>query len=279
MTDKKKEELKFLKESLNIVGFKKCSITPLKSTQLRGTANRKETSTHDPDFKLAIENKIIGVEVTEYYVDAKHSKGGSRSRANETYDDIRKIVNEKAKENSNLKDIYGSLSLKNQKGRPQKAELEKFADDLIRLVAEFIRKNKNFKEKSLVPEDGYSLLKKFLKSVMLQRVSSSILWDITYGGSTGLEEKNLINTIKPKLEKRQKYNYNNFNELWLLVVFGSLFSQVVPRPWAIEDKLRNFDKINRMLKTSYFDKVYLYLRNDKTVFKWPGWIKIEPKSS
>lgn len=268
MTDKKKEELGFLKEFLDIVDLKKCSIAPREPP--------------GPDFAITIENKIIGVgvEVTEYYVDAKHNKGGSCSRANETYDDdIRKIVNEKAKENSNLKDIYGSLSFKNQKGRPQKTELEKFADDLIRLAGEFIRKNKNFKEKSLVPDDGYPLLKKFLKSVMLQRVSFSFSWDITYGGSTGLEEKNLINTIKPKLEKRQKYNYNNFNELWLLVVFGSLFSQVVPRPWAVEDKLRNFDKINRMLKASYFDKVYLYLRNDKTVFKWPGWNKIEPKSS
>jgi hypothetical protein len=267
MADRKKgNELRFLKEFLDIVDLKKCSIALRES----------------PDFEITIENKMIGIEVTEYYIDANHNKG-SLSRANDTYDhdNIMKIVNEKVKKNNNLKGIFGSLSFKNQE-RPKKAELKKFSDDLIKFTAESICKNKNFKEMDLEPTDDYPLLKKFLNLVMLQRMSPPSLWDwdITYCGGISFTEENLMNVIKPKVEKQHRYNHNNFNELWLLVVFGPLFSQAVTPSWDVENKLRNFDKINCMLKTSNFDKVYLYLRSrGNTLFKWPAWIKIKPKTS
>ena len=263
MDNKKKEELLYLKEVLKIIGLKVSKIIPGES----------------PDFRLILGKKTIGAEVTEYYIDAGQKKG-SNSRAVENYDKcVMEIVNEKVQENSNLKGITGSLSFKNQ-DRPKKAELETFSDELIGCAIESISKNKNFKETmDLVLTDAYPMLKKYLLFFTLEKCEFTSLWFLTSVGGISFTEENLINVIKPKIDKATKYKKSGIDELWLLIVCGVLPSQAVTPSWDVDNKLKNFNNLDNILEISSFDKIFLYLRSrGNTVYEWPGWIKGERKT-
>jgi len=261
--DKKKiEEFYYLIETIKIIELKLSEII------IR----------EDPDFILKIGKKTIGAEVRGYYIDAGQKKG-SKARAVEEYDNyIMEMVNEKVKKNSNLKGIMGSFTFKNQ-DRPEKKELTMFIDELIKCAIESINKDKNAKEIGVELTDAHSILKKYLLFFTLNKLPFQ--WSLTRGGSVGFSEENLIKVIQPKIEKTTKYKKSgNFDELWLIVGGGIFYSQVVPPLRFVEDGLKNFNKLDNILKTSGFSKIYLCFRSDnEAVFEWPGWNKIEPKTS
>jgi len=266
MDKKKIEEWYYLNETIEIIGLKVSEII-------------WKCPDHFicPDFILKIGKKKIGAEVTGYYLDAGRKKG-SRLRAVEEYDnDIMEMVNKKVRENSNLKGIRGSFSFKNQV-RPKKTELRTFLDELIRCAIESI--NKNFKESIDVElTDAYPILKKYLLFFRLDKLA--FRWDLTRGGTVDFSEANLIKVIQPKIGKATEYKKSSgINELWLIVGGGIFDSQVVPPLRFVEDGLKNFNKLDSVLKTSGFNKTYLCFRSDnEAVYEWPGWIKIESKTS
>jgi len=264
MDKKKIEEFYYLIETIETIGLKLSEIIVRE----------------DPDFILKIGKKTIGAEVTGYHIDAGQKKGSEARTAEESYSYIVEMVNEKLKKNSNLESIWAHLAF-NYPYYPQKVDLEKFSDDLIKFTTESIRKNKNLKEMNLKPTDDYPLLKKCLKSVTLWREPFPFIHFFMhdYSGNIGLSEENLINVIQPKIEKITKYKKSgNFDELWLIVGSGRFHSQVIPPLCFVESELKEFKKLDNVLENSGFSKIYLCFRsNNEAVFEWPGWNKIEPK--
>lgn len=264
MDKKKVEEFYYLIETIETIGLKPLEIIV------------RET----PDFILKTEKKTIGTEVTEYHIDAGQKNGSKARAAEESYSYIVEIVNEKLKKNSNLESIWAHLAF-NYPYYPRKADLEKFSDELIRFTTESISENKNFKEMNLKPTDDYPLLKKFLESVTLYREPLPFIHFFTeeYGGNISFSEENLINVIQPKIEEIAEYKESgNYDELWLIVGSGRFLSQAIPPLWFVESELKEFKKLDNVLKNSGFSKIYLCFRgNNEAVFEWPGWNKIEPK--
>jgi hypothetical protein len=264
MINKKKEdELGFLREFLEIIGSKGNGITPGES----------------PDFEVTIGNQSIGIEVTGYFMDHKNNKGSNLQAAWEHDRKIMELLDNKASSSNVLKGIWGTLFFKREK-RPSNKELDQFCDEVIKFADESIcAKIISEKTLHLKPNDKFPLLINYLNLISLFKTNFLPSWQINWFIGVNFTEEQLINVIKPKTEKRHNYCYDNFNELWLLVVFGVQPSQAVTPTFDVENKLINFSNIDNMLKSSHFNKVYLYLRGDKTVFEWPGWIKIEPKIS
>ncbi len=224
----------------------------------------------NPDFKLKIGEKTIGAEVTGYYIDAGQ-ENGSKARTLEKDDEyIMKIVNEKLRENSNLKDIGGSVSFKNQE-RPKEAKLRTFLDELERCAVEY-SKNKNFKERIDVElTDDYPTLKKYLSLFTLDKALCR--WDLTRGGAVGFSEDNLMKVIQPKIDRATEYKKSGIDELWVIVGGSIHDSQVVPPPRFVEYELKNSKNLDNALKSSGFNKVYLYFSFNKVVYEWPKWIR------
>jgi len=264
MDKKKVEEFYYLIETIETIGLKPSEIIV------------RET----PDFIFKIGKKTIGTEVTEYHIDAGQKNGSKARAAEESYSDIVKAVNEKLKKNSNLESIWAHLAF-NYPYYPRKADLEKFSDELIRFTTESISKNKDSKKMDLKPTDDYPLLKKCLESVTLYREPLPFihLSTVVYGGNISFPEENLINVIQPKIEEITEYKESgNFDELWLIVGSGRFHSQAIPPLWCVESELKEFKKLDNVLKNSGFSKIYLCFRgNNEAVFEWPGWNKIEPK--
>lgn len=264
MDKKKVEEFYYLIETIETIGLKPLEIIV------------RET----PDFILKTEKKIIGTEVTEYHIDTGQKNGSKARAAEKSYSYIVEIVNEKLKKNRNLEIIWAHLVF-NYPYYPRKADLEKFSDQLIKFTTESISENKNFKEMNLKPTDNYPLLKKFLESVTLSREPLSFIHFFTeeYGGNISFLEENLINVIQPKIEEIAEYKESgNYDELWLIVGSGRFLSQAIPPLWFVESELKEFKKLDNVLKNSGFSKIYLCFRgNNEAVFEWPGWNKIEPK--
>jgi hypothetical protein len=263
--NKKEDDLGFLKEFLATIDLRVQNITP--------------RNPPEPDFEVTIGNQSIGIEATGYFMDHKNNKGSNLQAIWKHDRKIMELLDNKAASSNVLKGIWGTLFFKSEK-RPSNKELAQFCDEVIKFAEESIC-TKIISEKTLhlKPNDKFPLLINYLNLISLFKTNFLPSWQINWFIGVNFTEEQLINVIKPKTEKKHKYSYNNFNELWLLVVFGVQPSQAVPPLRIVEDRLKNFTHLNNVLKSSYFNKVYLFLRSDHIVFKWPGWNKIEPKSS
>jgi hypothetical protein len=267
MVDKKKEdELGFLKEFLATIDLRVQNIIP---------GNPPE-----PDFEVTIGNQLIGIEETGCFRDHKNNRGSISQAIEEHNKKIEELLDNKSASSNVLKGIWGILFFKNKK-HPSNKELDQFCNEVIKFAEESIcTKIISKKTLDLKPNDKFPLLINYLNLISLLKTNfPTTLWQINRGTNINFTEEQLINVIKPKTEKKHKYSYNNFNKLWLLVVFGVQPSQAVTPSFDIENKLKNFTHLNNVLKSSYFNKVYLFLRRDSIVFEWPGWNKIEPKTS
>lgn len=158
--------------------------------------------------------------------------------------------------------------------RPKKKEVSSFIEEMIDFVSQ-AKVDESTDSIELKPTDKFPILNKYISRLLVYRNRSYTHWQKLQGGSTTLEEDILIKVIEPKLHKAKEYKaHNDIKDLWLIIGVGRLVSQVTPPPNFVEMHLKNFNKLEEMLKNSLFDEVYFYLSWWDTAFEWPGWKKI-----
>ncbi len=261
MDKKKKEECMYLREFLHILGevpeSVKCEEPPA------------------PDFIITLNQKKMAVELTRFHSDSKPKGGSTRRETEETWISLQKTIMEQVAKCKDLEETYGKLFFKKFEV-PPKSKHREFVDELIKQSCQMI----SSRCRETKPKRKYPLLSKYLKKIRLEKVGCYITWGWNFDVSfVGLSESEILNTVNPKIEKVAKYKKKPFDELWLLVISGHLLSQAMGGPKDFSSRLRSFQQLNNLLEGSGFNRAYIYQRMHDTVYKWPGWVRIEKKNS
>ena len=257
LDNKKKQELFYLEKVL----------------ELKRIVPSKIVLCDPPDFKIMVNNKTIGVEVTEYYKDI--SKKGSISREIEEYEDyIEDELNNVVSKLDYLKGVDALFEYKKNDSRPARNEIRSFIKEFVALVSQ-VKDDEWTDSKEIKPTSEFPILNKYIAWLIVYKNLSYPCWRQYKGGHITLTEDILIKVIEPKLLKAEKYKINSdVEDLWLIIGAGHLSSQATPPPNFVEMYLKKFDKIEEMIKNSTFNRVYFYLSFEYTAFEWPRWKKI-----
>ena len=233
---------------------------------LLGKVPDKITCGESPDFICILQQKKIGVEVTEFHFDLKSKKGSRRRAIEENWMSLQRMIMEKVEKCDALKDTNGLLFFKKLE-LPPRRKYGEFTDEVIKLSREMI--NSNCKE--IRPGNNYPLLSKYLKRFRVEKCRCRITWEWNYNvSSVGLTETALMKTVESKIVA--DYKGKDIDEVWLLIVSGYRLSQALGI--RLSDKLNTFGRLNNLLSKSGYNKIYLYQYMIDVIYEWPGWVKI-----
>jgi len=168
-----------------------------------------------------------------------------------------------------LRNSNGSLSFKSLK-IPRNSDQKSFIDELVQLSLEMIKADC----RKVSPGINYPSLNKYLKSFYSEKVSCYITWEWNHNASfIGLSELELINFVKPKIDRAEDYLKRYVDKLWLITVSGVRLSHTMPV--HLRTKLNSFEKSDKLLMGSYYNNVFIYQYQIGVIYKWPNWIKIK----
>jgi hypothetical protein len=261
----KEELLKFFKIIKPNIEISKDDFYPLDNKGSSGSI----------DFKINLDGKEMIIELTAFH---RHTdkKGTTLREAEESCPKFANKLNKRM--NVNTTHLFGgSLLLKNSHKCPNPnndKELEEFAKQLSELTEYTFSKNK--KAQSIISvefsnisrktyktyEQKYPILMKYLSviTIFIDSVISSWTFSSLSTGSVSEFLNDVCeNYIKKKDRKIASYKQNNnFDELWLLIYFGHLFSQITPSFNLLERAIRNDRNFQNTCKQSGFDRIYLH---------------------
>lgn len=229
-----------------------------------------------PDFVVTLRGKRIGIEVTEYHSGLRGAGCRPRRAFEEEGDLLYQNISEEAKKYPELEGIGGSFSFKNL-GVPPKSKHQEFIFQVIQLTREKAQDVIHKNSLKIEPNERFSLLKQYVKKLLLY--NTGLPFHPHWGGIDvsfiAMNEDEFIAAIQPKINKsrayREKMIKKGINKLWLLIVSGWSPSQTMPPLEHLEYKLKSFDRLNDALKTSEYNKVYLYQYMSDAIYEWPEW--------
>ena len=236
---------------------------------LLGKAPNEIQSRESPDFIVILQQKKIGMELTDFHSDLKGENQRPRRAIEETWTLLQRTIMEEVGKYDELKEANGFLLFEKLE-LPPKSKHREFAKELIKLSLEML----NFGCKERRPGNNYPFLNKYLKKFCLEKVGCYITWEWNYNVSwIGLRETELMDAIKPKIGKAFGYKKGkHIDELWLLIISGYRLSQAMGI--YLLEKLNTFDQLNNLLSQSGYDKIYIYQYMFDIIYEWPGWVKI-----
>lgn len=247
---------------------------------LLGKVHDEIKSGESPDFIVILQQKKIGIELTDYHSALKAEDGRPRRAIEEDWRSLQETIMREVEKCNELRKTNGLFFFKKLE-LPPKSKHREFIDELIKLSLEMI--NSGYKE--VKPGENYPILNKYLEEFHLEKVGCYITWDWNHSVSfVGLtKEEELINAVKSKIQKANIYKEKDIDKLWLLIISSPALSQSINTlPWSDIGTLNTFNNLNNLLRQSAYNKIYIYLRAERVIYKWsdkwPGWVKIEKKN-
>ena len=227
------------------------------------------SSGESPDFIVNLQQKKIGIELTEFHSGSKRRKGSFRRSGEDAWELVQTTIMEEVNKHNELNETSGLLFFKRMK-LPSESERNKFVEELMQLAIKMIISDC----KEMIPGYEYPLLKEYLKKFHLEKVGCYITWEWNYNvSSVGVTETELINTITPKIDKISLYKGKDFDDIWLLIISGCRLSQSMGTRLAYQ--LNTFDQLRDLLKKSGYHRVFIYQTMIDEIYKWPDWERIK----
>ena len=255
------------KEKFYLTAFLKC---------LNYQYSKLERDSNPPDFVLIKNGLRIAIEITDFHSSYKSSRGFPRRLVEEEWRKLQGVIAKERGKEIDLNEISCWLRFK-ELLLPSSKESLIFARELVRFIkshlSDFSVEVKKFDDFSSFP-----VLKKYLGYLSISKVGCYITWDWNFlGGFVGLFEQELIDTIQDKMNLT--FSADLYKEIWLLVVSGGEgLSQSMGLP-SIEE-LREFSKVNRILKKGCFQKMYIFQYMFNRIVEWEkarGWILVKDR--
>lgn len=220
-----------------------------------------------PDFVVNLENRRIGVEITDHYSDDIDVNGRPRQATEADWESLRGAIMDRVWRDSVLEKTEGIFEFKGLEV-PRKKEFGQFIEELIQLARAMLRSHHDV---SGINEE-YPLLKRYLIRMHLKSAECFISRTWNYdSGWVGLTEEELIKTIGRKTTLADNYRAD-MDELWLVVVEGYKISQGMGL--FLERYLEGFERVDRLLSESRFERAFIYQYMHGVVYCWPGWTKV-----
>ena len=227
------------------------------------------SSGESPDFIVKLQQKKIGIELTDFHSGAKRRKGSLRRSGEDAWELVQTTIMEEVNKHNELNETSGLLFFKRMK-LPSESERKKFAEELIKLAINMIKSDC----KEISPGYEYPLLKGYLKKFHLEKAGCYITWEWNYNvSSVGVTETELINTTMQKIDKISKYKEKDCDEIWLIIISGHRLSQSMGTRLAYQ--LNTFNNFSDLLRKSGYHRVFVYQTMIGEIYKWPDWERIK----
>jgi hypothetical protein len=259
----KEELLKFFEA--NKMNVKESQITPL---------DNKRNSNSIPDFKVKLGGKDIVIELTRFF---RHNrrKGSPFSMAEDQCQKLEKFISDRWE--SEIK-VGGIMHLKKACECPSKGQFEDFLTEITKLtgsisllkikkaqsvIVSFSKRPTIYNRNVKMHIKDYPILANYLKGITIFRNTTyAHSWTFDMFSMGGVQESMRDiqqNYIEKKSNKSREYKQNtNFDELWLLIYFGPLLSQITPPFNLLNRTIGNDFAFKNACKQSGFDRIYLH---------------------
>ena len=203
-----------------------------------------------PDFIVVQRGQRIAIELTEFYSTSSDTPSPGWEKA---WTATRSAMAAERDRYSELHDICMGVTF-NKRPLPRRNDQAPFAAELAALALRHLDEAEG-EAIILGPNDfqGFALLKRHLAGVEVRRSDYYETWDLADRSfSCGLQENELLAV----LERKQYSAKEGADELWLVVVSGSLPCQSMGLP--IAEELNRFSAAKMALANGPYDRVYLY---------------------
>ena len=248
----KKEAERFLaREFLAFMGFKLIRLVSAEKPDIFATVEKGERRLR------------VGIELTEYYVDAPPStrSGSPTARVEDFWQEVQTSIRRRVAQRRELWHVTGLVFLK-EKEVPKGGVALGVARELVELAME-----------QAVPPQGeaclaifsssYPLLRQFVSEVYLSGTGRAIRLSWTCGttsaANVGVVSQYIIEIIRTKSAKAEAYDWKGAQERWLLIcATGSpIVSSAGPHPEFVDWKNAH---LVEAAKNSGFDRLFFWER-------------------
>lgn len=282
MTNREKNKIKTGREEL--IKFFRDNGMEKEVKQIISIDNGSDHKPGSPDFKVKLGNRDIVIELTEFF--RHNGKRGSPFRMIENQcKKLEEFISNNWEKEIN---ISGSMYAKTPRKCPNETEFKKFLTELTKLTkSSFLIKTDKAQPIAVIFSNrhtiysrdtevcnakDYPTLANYLNSIVIFRNSAYIhswTFSMVSTGSTQEFMKDIQeNYIKKKNGRVETYKQRtNFDELWLLIYFNHLYSQITPPFKHLNKAIKNNINFQNICKQSGFDKIYLHFIPYKKVLE------------
>jgi|Deesub1362A_J573_1020465.scaffolds.fasta_scaffold00027_173 hypothetical protein len=258
----KKAEIKIIREFLNFRGCKVLRIIP----------NER------PDAIVVIEEagkrKKVGIEHTEYHVDAPPGKPSSGRKVHSFWHHVRSSIRRRVSHRPILKHITGLVSLK-EDNHPRQSRARDLAEELVKLALEHINAIPNGEHRiNNFSNKKYPLLSRYVKKVILYGTGSAcnVSWGCVNANvsAIGVSAKEITLIIQNKTKEFPKYCWGNVKERWLLISASgkTVFNLATSHPERVEWEANT---LQSACLSSNVDRIFFWDRTFNWYKEvWPG---------
>lgn len=237
-----------------------------------------------PDLRFILKNTNtlnttgrIGVEITEHFNDAAvdSSSGGQRLLSFWKAHLLPEIIKIKKRD---LDNIHAYISF--NKSRLMVASLVisrfigKIANDIVNLVRNEAQCMRFEEEKTIKHFAIYPVLKQYVNSIKISKADAYFLnWDANFSASyINVNSRKIAQMIDDKNKKAQRYNWDNYKEIWLLIAAAHDNSFNALR-MSLEEincpKIFHTDHVIESCLKSPFDRIFIWAdRPDDKNNRW-----------
>lgn len=243
MNKRKKAEIRIIREFLKFKGYKGLKVI-----------------LHErPDAMMIIKEagkqKKIGIEHTEYHIDASPGEPSSGRKTYSFWYEVQSSIRRRVSQRSNLQHITGLVSLK--KGNlPNKSKAKDLARELVMLASHVpLGEHTKFSQE-------YPLLKDYLRKVTLIDTGSArcVSWGCEGAivSSIGVSAEEIAQIIRTKAKRFSTYHWDNM-ERWLLISASgkTIFNSAGPCPEKIN---WNLPDLQSVCSSANVDRIFFWER-------------------
>lgn len=214
----------------------------------------------------------VGIEQTEYHVDASRGKGSPGRRINDVWSYVRASINRRISHRPNFTHTSGTVFLRNASALTKLAS-RALASELVKVASEFPVTPQG--EQTITKfSSSYPLLNRHVRKVILRGTgyACKVNWACgdAISSTIGLSEKTITYIIQQKGIESRQYSWNQVAERWLLesASGGTVFNSAGPLPQSVE---WSSQKLTSACKSAGFDHIFFWDRMYNWYKEvWPG---------
>ena len=235
-----------------------------------------------PDIHMEINDKKIGLEVTDYYNDEITDKDGRNGSPGKRFKVFWDEVNEKCKEfkvGQKLDNVHVYVSLDKAKLLEKSLSSQKIIDGLAQQLVKFAHDETTDAQSDILfipPKDdeieksygkgdfrSYDFLKKYIRYVRITKNNAFFSnWEADVTNClTSTSQSRLADIISDKSLKAKKYKIGNIDELWLLIAaaHNNPFNKMrIPSDQIDSLTFFNATEVMNACQGAPFEKIYFF---------------------
>jgi hypothetical protein len=207
-SDTKEEETEIIEGFLARLQYSPTNITPIEQ----------------PDFKVELNSKYVGVEITKYFSDFSEHGSKTQRKISEWKGFAEKLKKKMIESNPGYKYLYGAINFYNDNVNYRELLKENFFVELLALLSS-TNLNRNETVSLKIESQKSKLLSKYVDSLSLWNTYPEdmyLWWDSRLQTGEVIINQSAIQSIVEKKEESAKKYETEYEQKWLVIYAGGI---------------------------------------------------------